>query len=137
MLAVFAVVTLLAMSFFAGVCIGRQGAQKHGASAQEPLPDLITVSGLRFYSSAGTLCYQFVPSVTGGEYTYQISFLGDSSGLCAYDVFCENGVCTGEANLVPGEHYTVSFTVSNGDESRTVCLTSDLTWDTDGGAGWS
>lgn len=136
-LSVFTLVALLAISFLGGAYIGRQTAQEHGASLGDALPDLITVSGLRFSGSGGTLRYQFVPSVTGEEYTYQISFLGASSDLSTYDAFCQGGVCTGQAVLTPGERYTVSFTVSNGEESRTVCLTSDLILDAEGGASWS
>lgn len=126
-LAVFAAAALLAASFFAGAYTVRQ--TETGSGELLPLPDVITVEGIRFGCREGVLTYQFVPSVTGEEYTYSISFLGDSSGLSTYETSCEGGICVGEASLTPGEHYAVSFTVSNGEQSRTALLTADLSLD--------
>lgn len=134
-LAAFAAAALLAASFFAGAYTLGQAAN-HGESLRQPLPDLVTVDGIRFGYREGVLSYQFVPSITGEEYTYQISFLGDFSGVSTYDVSCGSGVCAGEAPLLPGGHYSVSFTVSNGEQSRTVLLTPDLSLDAEGGATW-
>lgn len=138
-LAVLAVVALLVGSFFAGAYSSRQTAQTEESVVRQPLPDQITVSGAHFSGKAGTtgiLCYQFMPGVTGESYTYRVTFLGNANGLRVYDVICRNGICKGEAALVQGESYTVSLTVSNGDESRTVCIASGLMLDAGGSAGW-
>ncbi len=129
---VFAAAALLTASFFAGAYTSGLTAPDPAAAAQQPLPEVITVSGTSFSGRGRKLSYQFIPSVTGGQYTYQISFLGNIYGNSTYDVLCRDGVCAGEVSLNPGEKYTVSVIISKDGESRVVCLATDLQMDPTG-----
>ncbi len=129
---VFAAAALLTAGFFAGAYTSGLTAPDPAAAARQPLPEVITVSGTSFSGRGGKLSYQFIPSVAGGQYTYQISFLGNIYGSRTYDVLCRDGVCAGEVSLTPGEKYTVSVIISKDGESRFVCIAEDLELDATG-----
>lgn len=139
--AVFAAGLLLAAGFFAGLYTGRQaapgdpgvsevqsGTVDPSAPEAERLPDVITASAVSFSHQDGKVRCEFVPSVIGDGYTYQLSFKSDT-GTKTCDAVCRNGICEGEIVLISGQSYTVVVTVSNGVESRAICLTPKLVAD--------
>lgn len=133
--AAFAAALLLAAGFFAGLYTGRQAAPPDSdvpsgtadlsVPEVERLPDVITASAVSFSHRDGKVSCEFVPSVIGDGYTYQLNFKS-STGANMCDAICRNGICEGEIALTLGQSYTVVVTVSNGEESRAICLTPKL-----------
>lgn len=136
--AAFAVALLLAAGFFAGLYTGRQAAPADSGVSKvqtgtvdlsapevERLPDVITASAVSFSHRDGKVSCEFVPSVTGEGYTYRLNFKSNT-GTNTCDAVCRNGICEGEIELTLGQSYTVVVTVSNGVESRAICLTPKL-----------
>lgn len=122
-----AAVVLALFLFGGGMWLGSALTQR----TQVPsMPDTVTVSGVQFlYRPSEGLFYQFIPSVAGDEYTYQIHFLTTSSEGKDHtiDVPLSNGACSGKVGLMAGT-YTVTASISNGRETRLIPLATDLTF---------
>lgn len=130
---IIAAVALIAAGFLTGFFLARN---KVPESISE-MPDLVTAGGVQFANQGETLYFEFVPSVTGSDYVYQLSFSGGELGQSTVDAACTGGICTGTASLLPGISYTVSAVVSDGTQSRVICIATDLTLDTSNGVSWS
>ncbi len=92
------------------------------------MPDMITVSGVTFGSgeTENALTYQFIPSVTGENYTYRISFTDTTGETFGVDAAYRDGMCAGTVQLPSYDGYTVVVTVSNGLEERAIPVASGL-----------
>ena len=77
-----------------------------------PLPDTITISGLTLDIDGIALVFRFVPSVSGEGYEWSASCAPDNNGLISVETTTD-GV-------------TLSATVTNGAESRSICLATDI-----------
>jgi len=93
-----------------------------------PLPDAISVEGFDFDSLGREgLSFHFVPSVINENYTYQVSLCDEAGKVQIFDATPKGGICFCKTGLKGGGvGYTITLTVSNGDESRTALLCSDL-----------
>jgi len=93
-----------------------------------PLPDAISVEGFDFDSLGREgLAFHFVPSVINENYTYQVSLCDEEGKVQIFDATPKGGICFCRTGLKGGGvGYTITLTVSNGDESRTALLCSDL-----------
>lgn len=98
------------------------------SSALAALPDDFTVSGVGFSGQSDCrVAYQFTPSISGEDYTYQITFT-DSDGVSStFDASYSGGVCSGIAvfdNCYSS--YSVTVSVSNGSASRNLAVAMNL-----------
>ena len=116
-----ALAALLLYSAFAG------SAADDGSAAPAPLPDTITVSGLTLDIDGIALVFRFVPSVSGEGYEWSASCAPDNNGLISVETTTDGGICTVRLlNVPPYSGVTLSATVTNGVESRSICLATDI-----------
>ena len=96
-----------------------------------PLPDTITISGLTLDIDGIALVFRFVPSVSGEGYEWSASCAPDNNGLISVETTTDGGICTVRLLNVPRYGgVTLSATVTNGAESRSICLATDIRfWD--------
>jgi len=129
------VLLLLCASFFAGT---RYRAGTEPVPSAPALPDTLTVSGVNFTIGYKGLTYQFVPSVAGEGYTYQITFTGHESAPQTFDAPYSGGICTDSVYLEGYGSYSVTVVVSSGEESRPVPIAYNLNFDRgSGSASWN
>lgn len=107
------------------------------AQAANALPDAFTVSGVEFYGNSDyEVAYHFTPSISGEDYTYQITFADAGGQSSIFDVPYSGGVCAGTAKLTGGWiGYTVTVSVSNDVSSRSLAVACDLRF-SKGDASW-
>lgn len=105
------------------------------AAAQSTLPDTFTVSGVQFSGHGNRVDYQFVPSISGPDYTYQIVFTDSTGSSRVFDAEYVSGVCSGSAAIAPYDSFQVTVTVSDGNNSRSVAVALALTYSV-GHASW-
>ena len=80
-----------------------------------PLPDTITISGLTPDIDRIALLFRFAPSAP------------DNNGLISVETTMDGGICTVRLLNVPRYGgVTLSATVTNGAESRSICLATDI-----------
>ena len=103
-----------------------------------PLPDTITISGT--FNGGGhtisgltldidgiALVFRFVPSVSGEGYEWSASCAPDNNGLTSVEMTTDGGICTVRLlNVSQYDGVTLSATVTNGAESRSICLATDI-----------
>ena len=104
-------------------------------AAVSSLPDTLVVTGVSFSGHSNRVDYQFVPSSSGPDYTYQIVFTDSTGNSRAFDTVCSSGVCSGTAAIAPYDTFQVTVTVSDGVASRSVAIATDLTF-TNYSASW-
>lgn len=93
-----------------------------------PLPDTITVTGLTVSREVGNVVvFRFVPSISGEGYEWSASCAPDDNGLTSVEMTTDGGICTVRLlNVSQYDGVTLSATVTNGTESRSVCLATDI-----------
>ena len=92
-----------------------------------PLPDTITISGLTLDIDGIALVFRFVPSVSGEGYEWSASCAPDNNGLTSVETTMDGGICTVRLlNVSQYDGVTLSATVTNGTESRSICLATDI-----------
>ena len=93
-----------------------------------PLPDTITVTGLTVSREVGNVVvFRFVPSISGEGYEWSASCAPDNNGLISVETTTDGGICTVRLLNVPRyDGVTLSATVTNGAESRSICLATDI-----------
>ena len=129
------VLLLLCASFFAGT---RYSAGTEPVPSAPALPDTLTVSGVNFTIGYKGLTYQFVPSVAGEGYTYQITFTGHESAPQTFDAPYSGGICTDSIYLEQYGSYSVTVVVTSGEDSRPVPIAYNLNFDRgSGSASWN
>jgi len=96
-----------------------------------PLPDTIAISGLTLDIDGIALVFRFVPSVSGEGYEWSASCAPDNNGLTSVETTMDGGICTVRLLNVPQYGgVTLSATVTNGAESRSICLATGICfWD--------
>ncbi len=96
-------------------------------SRAAPLPDTIAISGLTLDIDGNALVFRFVPSVSGEGYEWSASCAPDNNGLTSVETTMDGGICTVRLLNVPQYGgVTLSATVTNGTESRSICLATDI-----------
>lgn len=117
---------LLCIGIAIGFSIGKGQAEKYVPT----LPDVITAEGVTFVNEDGVLVCSFVPSVAGKQYT---CLLSSNPGGETVEVSMESGGCTGRFyDLIGWENYTIVATITDGKQSRNICLAEYLSLDKDG-----
>ena len=103
-------------------------AAEDGSAQTAPLPDTITVSGLTVSREVGNVAvFRFVPSVSGEGYEWSASCAPDNNGYIAVKTIMEDGICSVWTSNIPEySGVTLSVTVTNGVESRSICLATDI-----------
>ena len=97
------------------------------AATSAPLPDTITISGLTLDIDGIALVFRFVPSVSGDGYEWSASCAPDNNGLTSVETTMDGGICTVRLlNVSQYDGVTLSATVTNGAESRSICLATDI-----------
>ena len=92
-----------------------------------PLPDTITISGLTLDIDGIALVFRFVPSVSGEGDEWSASCAPDNNGLTSVEMTTDGGICTVRLlNVSQYDGVTLSATVTNGTESRSICLATDI-----------
>ena len=93
-----------------------------------PLPDTITVTGLTVSREVGNVVvFRFVPSISGEGYEWSASCAPDDNGYIAVKTIMEDGICSVWISNIPEYRgVTLSVTVTNGTESRSICLATDI-----------
>lgn len=90
------------------------------------LPDTIEVSGLSLRPDGAALVVSFVPSVSGEGIEWSVGAAPEEEFL-SITTTMENGICTARiVNLSVAAPATISATVTNGCESRSVCLATQV-----------
>lgn len=106
------------------------------APAANSLPETLTVGAAGFFYHGGYLSYTFEPSIAGEGYAYQITFRDSSDQAHTFDAVYSGGVCSGTAALPDQDVYSVTVTVSNGEESRTKAIAVGLRFSAES-SGWT
>ena len=102
-------------------------ATEDGLAQPAPLPDTITVTGLTLDIDGIALVFRFVPGVSGEGYEWSASCAPDNGGLTSVETTMDGGICTVRLlNVSRYEGVTLSATVTNGAESRSLCLATDI-----------
>lgn len=98
----------------------------------------VTVSNVEFYTydDSDELFYQFMPSVIGGDYAYQIVFTAADGTERVFAADCGAAGCSGQASLAGGV-YDVSVVVLSGREQYVIPVAEDLCFEHRGGATWT
>lgn len=90
------------------------------------LPDTIEVSGLSLRPDGAALVVSFVPGVSGEGIEWSVGVAPEDEFL-SVTTTTENGICTARiVNLSVAAPATLSATVTNGEESRSVCLATQV-----------
>lgn len=90
------------------------------------LPDTIEVSGLKLSPDGVALVVSFVPSISGEGIDWLVG-ITPSSEYTSVTTTVEDGICTARiVNLSSYSPATLSATVTNGRESRSVCLATQV-----------
>ena len=99
------------------------------APAESTLPDTFSATGESFSwdSARGYLSYRFTPGIADEAYSYQITFTGADNVPHTFDAPYSGGVCTGSAELSPGDVYDVTVSVNDDTGSRAALLARSLT----------
>ena len=104
----------------------------------EALTDDFTVTGAEFFGeSRNVLRYRFVPSISGYELKYKITFTDVDGNAYVFDAVNNGGVCAGSATL--GDNYggyNVSVSVVSGELSRNVAIAYNLCFN-EGSSSWN
>lgn len=97
-----------------------------------------TVAGLNFHGkTASQVRYQFTPSISAKEVSYQIVFIDSNGKTFPIDAPCVSGICSGEAKLDGGyEGYSVSVSVTDGRITRSIPVANNLNF-SPGNASWT
>lgn len=108
------------------------------APVESALPEMLTVSGVRFSGKSDyKVDYCFTPSISGADYLYQITFTARDGHARTFDASYSGGVCSGTATLRGGWlGYAVTISVSDGVNSRNLAVTDSLVF-SEGDAGWT
>lgn len=106
------------------------------ALAESALPETLTVGAKGFFYHGGYLSYTFEPSIAGEEYAYQITFRDSSNQAHTFDAVYSSGVYSGTAALSDQDVYSVTVTVSSGEESRTKAIAVGLRFSEES-SGWT
>ncbi|MGE4354687.1 MAG: helix-turn-helix domain-containing protein [Oscillospiraceae bacterium] len=122
---------LVAGSFFAGT---QFDDTPELGTLTPSLPETFSVSGEQFFIDNGNLSYQFVPSITGEAYTYQITFSGQNNSPQTFTAPYSGGICTDTVVLSETDTYSVTVVVSNVQDSRAVALASGLNFSKSSGS---
>jgi len=87
-----------------------------------------TVSGAEFFGETKTcLNYKFVPSISGEEFTYKITFADCDGKAYVFDAENNGGICSGTAFFDSNNGgYTVSVSIVSGAFSRNTAVANDL-----------
>ena len=102
-------------------------APSNEITTSAPLPDTITISGLTLDIDGIALVFRFVPSVSGEGYEWSASCAPDDNGYIAVKTIMEDGICSVWISNIPEYRgVTLSATVTNGAESRSICLATDI-----------
>lgn len=103
-------------------------APSNEITTSAPLPDTITVSGLTVSREVGNVVvFRFVPSISGEGYEWSASCAPDDNGYIAVKTIMEDGICSVWISNIPEYRgVTLSATVTNGAESRSICLATDI-----------
>lgn len=129
------IVFLVAGSFFSGTRFA--GTPESKEALTPSLPETVSVSGEKFFVDGGNLNYQFVPSITGEAYTYQITFTGLNNSPQTFTTPYSGGICTGTVDLSEHDSYSVAVIVSSEQDSRAIAIASDLNFSKSNGyANW-
>ena len=93
-----------------------------------PLPDTITVTGLTLSREVGNVVVvRFVPNISGEGYEWSASCAPDNNGYIVVKTIMEGGICSVWISNIPEYGgVTLSATVTNGVESRSVCIATDI-----------
>ena len=97
-----------------------------------------TVAGLNFHGkTVSQVRYQFTPSISAKEVSYQIVFIDSNGKTFPIDAPCVSGICSGEAKLDGGyEGYSVSVSVTDGRITRSIPVANNLNF-SPGNASWT
>ena len=98
------------------------------APAESTLPDTFSAAGESFSwdSTRERLDFRFTPGIADESCSYQITFTGTDNVPQTFDAPYSGGVCTGSAELPPGDVYDVTVSVSDGTGSRAALLARSL-----------
>lgn len=111
--------------------------QQSESSYAQALAEEFSVTGVNFHGlSKGRVSYQFVPSLSGEEFSYRIAFTDADGNTSTYPALCTDGVCTGTVEPRGLSGYTVTVTVSCKDYSKHIAIAQNLTF-TEGHASWT
>ena len=99
------------------------------APAESTLPDTFSAAGESFSwdSTRERLDFRFTPSIADESCSYQITFTGTDNVPHTFDAPYSGGVCTGSAELTPGDFYDVTVSVNDDTGSRAALLARSLT----------
>ena len=103
-------------------------AAEDGSAQPAPLPDTITVTGLTVSREVGNVAvFRFVPSISGEGCEWSASCAPNNNGYIAVKTIVEDGICSVWISNIPEYGgVTLSATVTNGVESRSLCLATDI-----------
>lgn len=124
------------------LCVGMLVLSLSAPSASSPsvlgATTEFTVAGLNFYGETTTqVRYQFTPSISAKEVSYQIVFIDSNGKTFPIDAPCVSGICFGEAKLGGGyEGYSVSVSVTDGRITRSIPVANNLNF-SPGNASWT
>ena len=100
-------------------------------------PQDVTVSNVEFYTyDSDKLFYQFVPSVIGKDYAYQIVFIAPDGTERVFASDCGAAGCSGQVSLAGGI-YDVCVAVTSEGKQYVIPVAEDLCFDHSGGATWT
>lgn len=98
----------------------------------------VTVSNVEFYTydDSDKLFYQFIPSVIGKDYAYQIVFTAPDGTERVFAADCGAAGCSGQVPLAGGV-YDVSVVVLSGGDQYVIPVAEDLCFEHRDGATWT
>lgn len=101
-------------------------------------PQDVTISNVEFYTydDSDKLFYQFIPSVIGKDYAYQIVFITPDGTERVFAADCGAAGCSGQVSLAGGI-YDVSVVVLSGGDQYVIPVAEDLCFEHRGGATWT
>lgn len=117
---------LMVASFLAGVQLA--GTREAKVNLASSMPEVFSATGVQFSIEKDRLGYQFVPSIAGEAYAYQITFSGKSDSPKTFDAPYSGGLCTDTVALSEHDTYSVTIVVSDVQDKRAVALASDLSF---------
>ena len=83
---------------------------------------------MKFHMAVYTLALVFFKAIFSGEgYEWSASCAPDNNGLTSVEMTTDGGICTVRLlNVSQYDGVTLSATVTNGAESRSICLATDI-----------